>query len=38
MKAAVIMLAWGVAGVFIPMPDRVWFAVLFAIPFVVDRQ
>lgn len=37
MKVAVIMLAWGVAGVFIPIPDRVWFAVLFAIPLVTAR-
>lgn len=38
MTAAWIMLAWGIAGALIPMPDRVWFAVLFAIPFIAQRR
>jgi hypothetical protein len=38
MMVALLLLAWGVAGSFVPMSDRLWFAVLFALPLIVQRR
>jgi hypothetical protein len=38
MIVAVVLLAWGAVGDLLPISDRLWFAVLFALPFIAQRR